>query len=92
MKRLVFKYKLNDGRLMLPHSSIILSAAEQFGHICVWALVDVDQEQNAEREVLVLPTGATLPEGGWRFIDTVLLSGGHYVFHVFEKKGRDENG
>lgn len=92
----IFKYNIpaNSGvhTLLLPEGSQILSAAVQFpgdGEFQVW--VRIPNEEGIRKrayDLCVCMTGSgtdyQMQDGKGRFIGTVLLSGGHFVLHVFE--------
>ncbi len=83
----VFKYELevtDRQEIPLPPRATILSAQVQQGKVCLWAEVDYDELYLAEpRHIRIHGTGHPVTES-LRFIDTVQLSGGKLVFHVFE--------
>lgn len=68
-------------KVMLPEGAEILSAAEQYGAICIWFRGDPTAPKT-ERLIAICGTGHGAPNG--RFIDTVLMVGGSIVMHVFE--------
>lgn len=58
----------------------------QHDRIQLWAEVEVDTSMRpAERTFYVFATGEELPNIKLQFIGTVLLAGGVYVVHVYEK-------
>ena len=83
----VFKYALeitDRQEIPLPPRATILSAQVQRGKICLWVSIDPDELNLAEpRHIRIHGTGHLITES-LRFIDTVQLSGGKLVFHVFE--------
>lgn len=82
----IFKYELrpiDEQMVQMPAGAKVLSAHEQHGGVCVWALVDPDKPLASVR-FRVLGTGHEFenPEA-WKFVDTVKLMGGNLMFHVF---------
>lgn len=81
----VWKYILTvgeDGGLVeMPKDAIILSAGNQDGKICVWAIVDPKVER-VTRQFRVIGTG--WPVTGYRgtFIGTAIMD--PFVWHVFD--------
>lgn len=85
MKR-VLKYAayIGSNELHLPIGSEILSADEQNGGIRLWALIPDDSLDLMIRKILVYATGESVFQAELKFIDTVLLEDGRFVYHVFE--------
>lgn len=67
----------------MPKGSRILSANEQHGQVCIWALVNTEAERE-EKSIAIVGTGNpfTLDES-WKFVDSVQQS--FFVWHVFVK-------
>lgn len=100
MPCVIWKFRLDpmsrtgtNGLLMyevkMPVGAIVLSTgmqADEVGHedIYVWAIVD-DTSPVERRVFSVFATGhSVLPNDPGKFIGTVMLSGGTFVFHIFE--------
>lgn len=84
----IYKYELEDFRhkLEIPGPAEVLSVKEQNGKIVLYALVDPDSDLIYEKEFLVLPTGMKYDlKDTDVFLDTVMLDGGQFVFHIFER-------
>ena len=83
----IYKYELevtDKQEISLPPKASILSAQVQGGRICLWVGLETDDLHLAEpRDIRIHGTGHPIAES-LRFIDTVQLSGGSLVFHVFE--------
>jgi hypothetical protein len=80
----IWKYPLNitDTQVVkMPQRANVLSAADQYGELCMWALVDTEHELE-DRKVQIIGTGnpANL-EGRWQFVASVQQS--VFVWHVF---------
>jgi len=87
----IHKHELNGDTLQtvsLPISSTILSVVEQYQNIVMYVIVDVEQYNNREIEFLLLGTGQIFNYvfDDYSFLDTVKLSGGSLMFHVFVEK------
>lgn len=87
MKRTIWKYTLRGSReaKKMPQGAQILTAAEQRGDICVWALVDPTAPL-VERAFTVVGTGKDADHltDAAQYVGTVLLVHGALVFHVFD--------
>ena len=83
----IYKYELevtDRQAVLLPPNASILSAQVQGGRVCLWVGLETDDLHLAEpRDIRIHGTGHPIAES-LRFIDTVQLSGGSLVFHVFE--------
>jgi len=83
----VFKYELevtDRQAVLLPPNAVILSAQVQHGKVCLWVNLESDElHLSGPRDIRIYGTGHPIAES-LRFIDTVQLSGGSLVFHVFE--------
>ena len=84
----IYKYGLaliDSQEVMLPPAALILSAQVQGAKIYIWVELDTTEIALAEPRVIrIHGTGHPVPTKGSRFIDTLQLSGGSLVFHVFE--------
>jgi hypothetical protein len=75
--------------ITLPLNSRILSAKEQYEEIVLYALVDPREKGIEDIEVIVLGTGHEIADEtikDYIFIDTIKMSAGHLMFHVFYKQ------
>lgn len=80
----VWKFRLSlteEQTIELPGGATILSTQNQGGQICLWAIVNPEQEKVAKR-IAIIGTGNPMPSGVQRFIGTVLMT--HFVWHIFE--------
>jgi len=92
----IYKYELNGDTLqtvLLPADSTVLSVVEQHQDIVMYAVVDVEQENTQEIVFLLLGTGQDFDNtlDGYSFLNTVKLSDGAIMVHVFVEKGRGKN-
>ncbi len=89
-KKHVYKYRLKkimEQDILLPSDAKILSVEEQRGDIVLYALVDYDAPAEItldRRRIYIYCTGSEVHNPLARFIGTVKLGGGEYMFHVFE--------
>lgn len=90
MGKVIYKYKINPGSnsVELPKGAKILSVANKFDEIVVWALVGTNQPPGLTESISfhALPTGVPFDPwmyAGCEFIGTVLIAGGRLVWHVF---------
>jgi hypothetical protein len=84
----IFKYRLMDADyLTVPAGSKILPVAEQRNDIVIYALVDPDVKEKTIYSFLVTGTGHEIEEdlNDYRFLGTVSLLAGSFMFHIFIK-------
>lgn len=84
----IYKYPLipNDIiKIKLPKGAIILTAQSQFDVPCIWALVNPNIETE-ERLFKIIGTGYDISESNLIYIDTIQISAGTLIFHIFEIK------
>lgn len=89
----IHKYTLeitDDQQLALPKGSRVTGIAEQRGRLCLWAVVDTNQEPT-KVHIKIFGTGHPIkPEyltsTFWSFYGTVLV--GKFVWHVFGDIGK----
>lgn len=77
----------NVQRVMMPRGAKIISAQAQDNLPTIWFQCDPD-EPIEWREIYIVSTGHDAPHPAdvkLKFIDTVQLSGGSLVVHIFEK-------
>lgn len=84
----VYKYALQTSgitKLHLPENAQPLHADIQHGVLQLWALVDTDQPL-VPRSFIIAGTGEAMLPGLHikQYVNTFLMYGGEYVFHVFE--------
>lgn len=85
----IWKFQLRNAypRVAMPQGAEILSAHEQNGEICLWAMVNPDAPF-VDRNFVILGTGEESSSefaAQLKFIGTTLINSGRFVFHVFEK-------
>jgi hypothetical protein len=69
----------------LPRNADILHIGEQqFGELCVWALVDPDAPPTVERYFRVFGTGHAVPDDVELDHLTTIISANGLVWHIFE--------
>ena len=88
----IYKYELSGDTLQtvsLPINSTVLSVVEQHQDIVMYAVADVEQENTQEIQFLLLGTGQIFDNtlDGYSFLNTVKLSDGAIMVHVFYKEG-----
>ncbi len=101
--KVVYKYPLRfDGiqYLQIPKNHKILhcDAQKQVLNVvkeeivCLWALVDEQDTEFEEIEIHVYGTGHRIPENkNLQYVDSVVLSDGSLVIHVFINDRKSEN-
>ena len=88
----IYKYELNGDILqtvLLPINSTVLSVVEQHQKVVVYAIVDNEQQGKIQVQFLLLGTGQIFNNtlDGYSFLNTVKLSDGAIMVHVFYKEG-----
>ena len=88
----IYKYELSEEKVQwvsLPLNSTILSVVEQYQKIVMYVIVDAVQENTQEIQFLLLGTGQIFDNtlDGYSFLNTVKLSDGAIMVHVFYKEG-----
>ena len=88
----IWKYVLeitDVQEIEVPLTATALHIAEQHGQLCMWALVDEDEETEVKRFVIV-GTGnpAPRPDQGVH-LGSALMHGGSLVWHVFQELPQD---
>lgn len=90
MSKRVWKYQLSitDWQaLYMPIGAVILSVQEQFGDICLWAMVDSEEEIYENRIIIIVGTGNPAEHvDPINYIGTVQTHDGSLVWHVFENR------
>lgn len=91
MTQRIYKYPLRvtDTQYVgLPIGAKILKVANQNEELCLWAIVDVHEPKIQPRAIRIFGTGHVMPPrtNALTFIDTVLMSGGSLVWHIFEQE------
>lgn len=84
MQKRVWKFVPTDesASIKMPEGGYILSAGNQNGRMCIWALVDPERPL-VDRQFKVVGTGQPFDPEHWTFIDTVQFMNGAIVLHVF---------
>ena len=83
--KVIWKYGVPDnGVITMPVGATILQVREQFENVCLWALVDPDEQQLELRRFILFGTGHPIPTGSLVYRGSAHLKGGALVLHVFE--------
>lgn len=84
----IFKYKLetrDTQEIEMPIDSQILCVQTQDGVLCLWALVDPDNEKQ-KRRIIIIGTGHPIPTLNLKYIGTAQQLNGFLMWHVFEEE------
>lgn len=90
MKKTIWKFELETKgyqKIEMPEGSEILTVQTQFEKPCLWAFVDPNAEKE-DRFIEIFGTGERINCDmgvNRKYIGTYQLSGGNWVFHVFER-------
>ena len=86
----IYKYPIaitDRQMVMIPRGGMILSAQSQHGKLCLWVMVDPENEVTP-RTIEIIGTGNPMPpltaNERRKFIDTAQMMSGELVWHVFE--------
>ena len=83
----VWKYELSitdDQTVVMPRGAKILSAQNQYEKVTIWALVNEYESITEKVHFHIAGTAHPLPKNPMEFIDTIQLSEGKLVLHVFK--------
>lgn len=94
-RQIIFKYPINyviDQTVALPKDSHILRVEEQDGQVCIWAMLDVQNEAGSKenRHILMVGTGQSFADDYMIYLGTVFSSSG-LVWHFFELLDSDDD-
>ena len=85
----IFKYPIpisNKFLIELPKGATIIAAQVQHERLCLWAVVDIEENEKVLRTIRVIGTGNPFPDAdSCVHISTFQMDGGHLVFHLFEQ-------
>ena len=81
----ILKYTLTNGRnsFSMPKGAVVLSVQEQNNMACLWALVEMSGEIEI-RTFETVGTGWEMDNRDRKYLGTLQLAGGTFVWHVFE--------
>jgi len=85
MTRKVFKYPLtvaDTQDVLLPAGAKVLTAQEQHGVVCLWALCEPSAPL-VPRTINIHGTGHTVSDDAGDYVSSFQMLGGSLVFHVF---------
>lgn len=68
--------------ITMPKDAKILKISKQYGDICLWALVDTENEL-INYEFRIAGTGHMISDNNLEFIETIDIDSGRLIFHVF---------
>jgi hypothetical protein len=82
----IYKYQISpeSPTVMLGKSAKILKYGTQADNICLWALVDPNEEADQAHIFTVYATGQKVEHSHGEYCDTVFFHDGAYVFHIFK--------
>ena len=85
----IWKFELalqTEQAINMPEGAKVLTVQVQAGVLCVWALVDTENDTE-ERQFFILGTGHDADDvdssNGYNYLNTVQLPSGALVHHVF---------
>ena len=82
----IWKYTLKpECSIEMPEVCTILHVGEQYGEVCMWAMVDTEAEKET-RNFIIVGTGHEIKHRYIVNLGTVILHNGSLVLHVFEDK------
>lgn len=88
--RAVWKFPFPAGadghRVMTPAGSVPRAFAFQGRTPAVWIEVDPEQQDRETWSLVLIGTGAQLPDDGdWRYVGTAIVADGEFVFHGYAR-------
>ena len=92
MEKQIWKYEIvttNTQSLTIPYGAEILTIQDQKGTLCMWVLVDPNEEKE-KRVFEVFGTGQDIHYDlgvSRKYIGTYQERAGHLIFHLFEYTG-----
>lgn len=87
MTRTIWKFPLTgvaEQTIQMPQGAEILTVQTQGADICAWAMVD-PLAKKTPRTLVICGTGLVAPTGALKYIATVQMMSGMFVWHIFEK-------
>lgn len=92
MTKIIHKYILDKRvkEFFLPRRSKILHVGNQFNNICIWVLLNTEEEETDKVVFYTHGTGFELPDDPGEYLGTVPLENGMFIWHVFGKKEKHE--
>lgn len=90
MKKAIWKYEVPDTgevTLSMPRGAMAMTVQVQRGTPVMWAMVD-PLAPKVERHFRVIGTGWEFDTSGLLYVGTYQVSGGDFVFHLFEVTSR----
>lgn len=84
--RTIYKYPIplcDTSYIELPQNAQVLTVGVQYGDLYLWAAVD-PEEPLRKWKFSVYGTGRQIPDNPGKYLGTVQLNGGAFVFHVFQ--------
>jgi len=82
----IYKYQIFPGDMQvleIPQDSKILCVQTQGGEPQMW-VQQYTEGSLTQKEIYIIPTGATFDADDKKYIGTFQLNGGTLVFHVYE--------
>lgn len=83
----IWKYPLpiiDNVEISLPKDSKILCVKTQKNDLCLWALVNPDENETESVKLRIAGTGHPIEEENLEYIDTVLMYEDNFVIHIFK--------
>jgi hypothetical protein len=73
-------------RLELPFGSTVLTVQAQDNLPVLWAEVDPETSLRETHHFFLLNTGAELPARSGKYLNTVQINGGKFIFHIYKER------
>jgi len=81
---LIYKYPLElmkRQQIELPLGAKVVSFQAQAEQLCVWALIDTEQEDIVQETFCIIGTGLRIPSDATKYVGTAQIP--PYVWHLF---------
>jgi hypothetical protein len=89
--RTIWKFRIQPTHLgmlstiAMPLGAKILCVQAQDGVANIWAMIPDTNAGDVDRTFEVFATGGAINEASRSYVGTFQISGGEYIFHVFER-------
>lgn len=82
----IWKFKIDPQHAIeMPIGAEILNVQYQHDTALLWAIVDPGETRTEARHIEMFAAGRSMPPARRKYIGTIQIEGGRFVFHVFER-------
>jgi len=83
----IWKFKIPQcerSSIEMPKDAKILAVGNQYEVVCLWAEVD-PKNDTVSRMFRIIGTGHSVPDELLEYIGTVQMTGGNFIWHIYEQ-------